>query len=177
MGESVSRTEVSAPRRSNSTTCQIEMPSWCALSRRVCSNFGREDFGRDDFGGEDLGGEDFSGEDFSGTLSLFPPPLFPPRAGIEFREAELRRRLSIAVFSGTGCAGRTNGCVHECENANARCNGRPRRWLKRTQTTRICRAAGSVIGLLAFAELAEYDLTVSLLSRRAGGFLHRPPIA
>jgi hypothetical protein len=99
------------------------MPSWWALSRRVCSNFGREDFGRDDFGGEDLGGEDLGGEDFGredfgGTLSLFPPPLFPPRVRVEFREAELWRRLSIVVFSGTGRAGEDHECMHrECGHA------------------------------------------------------------
>jgi hypothetical protein len=62
------------------------MPSWYALSRRTCSNFGREDFGNEDFGG-----------------------------------TELRRRLSIVIFSGTvllakGRAGEDE-CVHECTNA------------------------------------------------------------
>jgi hypothetical protein len=70
------------------------MPSWCALSRRTCSNFGRDDLGGDlgeDFGG-DLGG------DFGGIL---------------------RRRLSIAILSGTGGAGEGYERMHECMNAQA----------------------------------------------------------
>jgi hypothetical protein len=47
--------------------------------------------------------------------------------------------------------------------------------VKAQQTTRM-QVTDQYRWLLAVAELAEYHLTVPLL-RRAGGFLHHPPIA